>query len=616
MTASSPETVIRALTGWDYTVIACYLVFVLGTGFLFKRVSKNASDYFRGGGNMLWWVAGMSAMMSAISTWSFTGAAAKVYDTGFLLPATWMLTALVTTPIMWMLAPRFRQMRVVTSIEAVCRRFGFGTEQFYTYLVLPMGLFWGGIGLNTVAVFMSAALGLPMTVTLVSLGIAVTFMSMLGGQWAVAAGDFVQGLLMFLVVGLVVWFSFALPEVGGVSGFIANMPERHTDFTVDARFGVVTIWILVSLVTNAIGTLNMQGEGAKFLVVKNGRHARGMVALRFISATVIPLTLFIQLPAMCAATVFPDLSLVFPQLTVPEEGAFVVMAFKTLPQGLLGLLICGMFAASLTTMDTALNRNAGYFVCNVYSKYIRRSSTPAQELRVGRITTVVFGGLTILVGLAFDALREINLFDVFLLLNAMVLLPSVVPVSLGTVIKRTPDWSGWSTVLAGFAAAGLAKAFYSSALVERVLGYATPFNARERVDMEFAFISIVVLVVSCAWFFFTMLFYDKAAPERRARTDAFFKDMRTPINAVTDPTEDQDHMQYQLIGLMCLVFGGATLLGALIPNPASGRIGFLFVGGVIGAFGLLFRHLAARKARQLASKVAPATAELSPHVHL
>lgn len=215
---------------------------------------------------------------------------------------------------------------------------------------------------------------------------------------------------------------------------------------------------------------------------------------------------------------------------------------------------------------------------------------------VGRVVTVVFGALMIVVGLAFDALREANLFDVFLLLNSMVLLPSVVPVSLGMVIKRTPDWSGWSTVLVGFAAAGLAKWLHSPELFARLLGYAEPLNARESTDAGFIFVSIVVLVVSCAWFFFTMLFYRKDAPERRARVEAFFTDMRTPLEESGDQGRDQDHMQYRLVGLMCLVFGGATLLGALIPNPWTGRLGFLFVGGVIFAIGVLFRFLAARRA--------------------
>ena len=48
------DQVIRSLTGWDYTVIVFYFGFIVVVGYLFKHVNRDASDYFRGGGNMLW----------------------------------------------------------------------------------------------------------------------------------------------------------------------------------------------------------------------------------------------------------------------------------------------------------------------------------------------------------------------------------------------------------------------------------------------------------------------------------------------------------------------------------------------------------------------------------
>jgi Na+/proline symporter len=450
------------LTHWDWIVIAVYLVLVAGIGPLFKHVNKDASDYFRGGGNMLWWIAGMSAIMASLSTWSFTGAAAKVYDTGILLPVTWIIAAVIYIPLLWYIAPRFRQMRVVTSIEAVFRRFGLGTEQFFTYMVIPMGIFFGGVGLNTVAVFMSAAMDIDMTATLIGLGVITTFMAMIGGQWAVTASDFTQGIMMFLVVGVVVYLSLNLPEIGGVTNLPNVLPERHLDLFSDARIGIVFLWIMTMIIQTTLTTLNMQTEGAKYLSVKDGRQARGMVALRFILTFIVPLAIIMHIPAMCAAVVFPDMSAVFPDLKVPAEGAFVAMAFKTLPQGLVGLLICGMFAAAITSLDTALNRNTGYFIRNVYIKFINKEADGERQLKMGRIVTVIFGVLMIIVAVAFDEFREADLFDVFLLFNSMLFLPSILPVALGVLFKRTPGWSGWSTVMVSMATGALAKIFYTA----------------------------------------------------------------------------------------------------------------------------------------------------------
>lgn len=49
------------LNHWDWIVIGFHFVFITGVGFLFKHVNKNASDYFRGGGNMLWWVGAIGS---------------------------------------------------------------------------------------------------------------------------------------------------------------------------------------------------------------------------------------------------------------------------------------------------------------------------------------------------------------------------------------------------------------------------------------------------------------------------------------------------------------------------------------------------------------------------
>lgn len=581
------EPIIRGLTQWDYAVIIFYFVFIIGVGWMFRMLNKNASDYFRGGGNMLWWMAGMSAIMCALSTWSFTGAAAKTYESGFLLPLVWMMGGFCTLPILWWMAPRFRQARVITSIEAVFRRFGFGTEQFYAYLVLPMGIFWGGVGLNTVAVFMSAALGLNMTLTLIGLGTIVTFMSMLGGQWAVAASDFVQGLIMFLIVFVVIYFSVNLPEIGGITNLVHTLPSRHFDFDDGAHGGIVTLWVSSLIIMSILGSMDMQGEGSKYLLVKDGKHARGIVLMRLFMLAVVPVAALMQIPAMCAATIFPDMSHVFPNLKVPQEGAFVAMAFKTLPQGLIGFMICGMFAASMSTMDTSLNRNSGYFIRNIYIKYINPVASEKKQLAMGQVFTCLFGILMILVAISFDSLRNINLFDIFQLLNSMILVPSMIPISLGLIYKKTPGWTGWSTVLVGMAAGTLAKLWYSPELIQHIMGYSQQLNEREIIDTQFIFVFIVVLTIGTGWFFLTSIRYQKSPKDHQDRVESLFKDMRTPINHSTEDISNQDAIQCKLVSIMCLIFGTFTLVCIAIPNPLYGRMAFLFIGGVITTIGLI-----------------------------
>ena len=92
-----------------------------------------------------------------------------------------------------------------------------------------------------------------------------------------------------------------------------------------------------------------------------------------------------------------------------------------------------------------------------------------------------------------------------------------------------------------------------------------------------------------------MLFYQKSHAAHHERVEAFFKDMRTPIDHAKEDVRDQDAMQYRMVGIMCLVFGGFILLGIFIPNPLHGRMGFLFVGGTIFALGGWLYAISVRK---------------------
>lgn len=59
----------------DFALVVLYLIFIVAIGFLFSGKSNTPSNYFRGGGKLLWWMTGASAFMVQFSAWTFTGAA-------------------------------------------------------------------------------------------------------------------------------------------------------------------------------------------------------------------------------------------------------------------------------------------------------------------------------------------------------------------------------------------------------------------------------------------------------------------------------------------------------------------------------------------------------------
>src|SRR5262245_17940044 len=180
------------MTRYDYAVLIFYFGFMLAISWVFRRFVTNVSDYFRGGGKALWWMVGGSAFMVQFSAWTFTGAASRAYADGWPIIVIYLGNALGFLINALHFAPKFRQLRVVTGIEAVRQRFGRASEQVFVWLGLPLGLLQAGIWLNSLAVFFAAIFGGDLVTTIFVTGLVVLVMALIGGSWAVLASDFIQ----------------------------------------------------------------------------------------------------------------------------------------------------------------------------------------------------------------------------------------------------------------------------------------------------------------------------------------------------------------------------------------------------------------------------------------
>src|SRR5688572_9943589 len=112
------------MTVYDYAVLVFYFIYMLAISWVFRKFVSNVSDYFRGGGKALWWMVGGSAFMAAFSEWTFTGASSKAYLDGWPIMAIYVANAVGFVLNAVYFAPRFRQLRVITAVEAIRQRFG------------------------------------------------------------------------------------------------------------------------------------------------------------------------------------------------------------------------------------------------------------------------------------------------------------------------------------------------------------------------------------------------------------------------------------------------------------------------------------------------------------
>lgn len=599
------------MTSYDYAVIAFYFGFMVAVSCIFRRFVTSVSDYFRGGGKALWWMVGGSAFMVAFSAWTFTGAAGSAYSQGWPVCIIFLGNAVGFLVSAMHFAPRFRQLRVITAVQAIRQRFGRTSEQVFTWLQIPLGTLQAGVWLNALGVFFSAVFGLDLTLTIIITGVVVLFMALVGGSWSVLASDFIQVLVMMPVCLAVT--ILALVRVGGIHAFAHQLPPGHLDFSRVLSQDFLGFWCL-AMVLKQLNSTNNIGDSGRYLCVKDSRHARGAALLGAALFLVGIVIWFV--PPMAARILHPDLHALFPTLKNPEEAAFIAIAQTVMPVGMMGLLVSGIFAATMSSMDAGLNKNAGVFIKNFYQPNFHPGASDAQLLKAGKLATLVLGVVVIAVAQRMSELRGVGLFKLMQNISILVSIPIIVPLLLGLIIRHTPPWSAWSTVLVGFSGSLLISSHLSPEWAARTLGHQSPLTpeTREYWTQSVQFFGNVL--ITSAWFIGTKLFWNRTSSAYRVETAVFFARFETPVNYAAEEGADtaNDSRQSRVIGLLCLAYGGFVLLLALIPNPWTGRIAFIGCGGVVVCVGLLLLRSARRSgAKTPAGKVDHASiASLQP----
>jgi len=396
-------------------VVIIYFVFLIVIGWAFRNLSKNTSDYFRGGGNVLWWMVGASAFMTQFSSWTFTGAAGKAYTDGLAVAFIFAGNALGFFFNYLYFAPRFRQMRVVTVVEALRLRFGKRNEQVFAWVNMFTTSISASIALSGLAIITSTIFDFDMQTTIVVTGLVVLVMSVTGGAWAVIASDFMQ---MIVIVSVTIACAVVgLYQAGGIMPIIDKFPN---DFVSGSNLNYMTIFYIwaFSIFLKQIGLTNNILYSYRYLIAKDSSHARKGALLACVLMTLGPVIWFIPSWFMAGSGV--DIAAMYPELGAKySEASYLAFVKIYMPAGMIGLLIAAMFAATMSSIDSGLNRNAGIFVKNFYQPIIAPGISEAKLMVVSRIVTIAFGTLIISLALFLNSQKELSLFDAMLYMSAL-----------------------------------------------------------------------------------------------------------------------------------------------------------------------------------------------------
>ncbi|MDO6736369.1 sodium:solute symporter family protein [Wenyingzhuangia sp. 2_MG-2023] len=369
----------------DISVILIFTLLVFICGMSFSKSGKNMKSYFAAGGALPWWMSGLSLFMSFFSAGTFVVWGSIAYKSGWVAVAIQWTMCIAGIIIGFFIAPKWQKTKALTVAEFITDRLGGGTQKIYTYLFLGISIFTTGAFLYPVAKIVEVSTGIPITASIIFLGILILIYTAVGGLWAVIVTDVLQFVVLTAAVLIVVPLSF--DKVGGIDNFISHAPDNFFNLVNDEYTpGFLVAFGLYNLFFIAGNWAYVQ----RYTSVASPKEAKKVGWLFGGLYTLSPIVW--MLPPMIYRVLNPDLG------DLAEEGAYLLMCKEVLPVGMLGLMLGGMVFATSSSVNTTLNISAGVLANDLYRR-IRPNTSDIQLVRVGKLATVILGVLTILIAL-------------------------------------------------------------------------------------------------------------------------------------------------------------------------------------------------------------------------
>ncbi|MEO6875199.1 MAG: hypothetical protein ABI222_10305 [Opitutaceae bacterium] len=572
---------------FDYALIALYFAIVIWVGLYAARKNKTTGDYFRGGGKIPWFLAGMSNWVAGFSAFMFVAAAGFTYKNG--IGAVLMFTSAFWAYLVgyFFFAKKWRRARIQSPLEFLTKRYSPSTTYFYSVGSVLPAIVGIGQGLYILCLFISSVLGFAdqhftlvgltlsgFQLSVIVVGSVMVFYTAVGGLWAAVLSDAVQCVIL-TVMSLII-FPLSFMYLGRGSGFFAGVSRLLHD----APAGYFTLqgdtanpWFLLSF-----GISIMLGYNVAWALVQRyhsviDERAAKKMALLCAGLTLVGPLLWI-LPVMAARVIFPNIAAIWPGFAAPEEASFVSLALLLLPHGMLGFVVSAILSAALGQANDTFNWLAATVTHDLYVPFQkwRKGGAPSdkQQMRAAHITMVVMGlcGMAV----AFYIPRFGGAFKFSLHYYSLVTTFSI-PVALGMMYRKTPWWSGIASLASALIVVILMMIFHvwdEQAYVRNIMTE-----------------TVVVTVV-----FFASAFWWRPEDPRNAGAVKLDSDLMIPVIA-DEPVDAGGLRVYGVIGSVSLLLGVVLLLCWFIPSLPTAPASINVVAGLmLLALGALLRRVA------------------------
>ena len=443
----------------DYVILVLYFGFVLGIGYLVKRRVSTSEDFLTGGRSVPVWITSLAFIAANLGAQEVVGMCASGAKYGIMTAHFYWIGAVPAMLFVGVfMMPFYYGSRARSVPEYLKLRFDEKTRGLNAITFAIMTVFSSGISMYALGRLFQLALGWSFDESVLVSAAIVLVYTFLGGLTSAIYNEVLQFFL--IVLGLAPLAILATAKAGGWAGIANRLPAvwshtwKYAGDTAQNPMGVEAFGLIAGLGF----VLSFGYWCTDFLVVQRAMAANSMSAARrtpLVAAFPKMVMPFIVILPGIAAIALTKMGTGY-SLPVKGDSYDYDLALTTLmaqfyPTGLLGVGVTALVASFMSGMAGNVTAFNAVFTYDLYQGYIRPKESDAHYLRVGRITTVVGIGLSVLT--AYAATHYNNIMDLLQLVFGFVNAPLFATFLLGMFWKRSTGHGAFCGLLSGTSAA-------------------------------------------------------------------------------------------------------------------------------------------------------------------
>jgi SSS family solute:Na+ symporter len=392
------------LSPLDLAVLGVYFLIIVILAVWVGRRSRDTEDYFVGGRKVPGWAVGLSILGTCISSVTYVAypGMSFVWDwqylvQGLMLPLLVFCGALVVV--------RFYRRQVRTTVnEYLETRFGPGVRLYSLFVLgiselarLSMVMYLLSLVIHTIS-------GISIVSVILVLGTITIIYTVAGGIEGIIWTDVLQTVVLFSggIIAIVV-ASAKVP--GGFPGLVETAWNadkfRLLDFSPDLTRPTFYVLALSGLLNFFYFLSGNQNQVQRYQCAPSDREAKKAALIGSLGS--VPVWALFMLVGTSLYVFYqyqPEPAI--EEFLIQDKGDKVFPYFiaTRIPEGLAGLLLAGMFAAAMSSIDSSMNALSTMFITDLYRRFINPDVKEKRALFLARLLTLLWGALGVFLALA------------------------------------------------------------------------------------------------------------------------------------------------------------------------------------------------------------------------